>query len=103
MDETILHFERLKVEEKRIKDELDKIKPAVTDILNKLFVEKGEDKEPKIPTEYGSVTRHKTSTWTFPDEIFRREEELDRMKEEAKQMGTATVEVVYSCKFSFKR
>lgn len=86
-------YAALKVEEKRIKGEIEALNPEVKAELMNAGLE-------KVESAVGSFTLAAISVWKFSKAVDEKEKEVEKLKAEEKQKGIATSDVRYDLRFS---
>lgn len=79
--EVFEEYESLKLEEKKIKERLDELKPSIIEAVP-------EDKE--IQLTYGFIKVQNRSTWKFSPAVDEAKKEVKKLEAEEKAKGIAT-------------
>lgn len=75
----------LKIQEKRIKAELEQLKPVITAEMSKVGAE-------KVPSDFGTFTLKPVPVWKYSEAVEKAQEAVDKLKEEEKAKGVAVSE-----------
>lgn len=94
MDKEIFkQYAALKVEEKKVAGELEKLKPLVKDAIVSIDAE-------KIASEFGTFTLKPVPVWKFSSAVDAAKKEVERLQEKEKADGTASCEPRYDLVFT---
>lgn len=92
-EEKLARYAELKAKENEVADEIDELKVSIM----KDMAEKGIDKQ---PTSKGIFTTYPKKTWKYSSAVEAKKKELDDLKTEEEQTGTAVATEQIFLKFS---
>lgn len=83
MKEDIKRYAQLNLEKQKIDMEMETLKSKIQDSMEQEGYEVAE-------TEYGVMNLYKRRTYQYPENVKELTEKVDKLKQEAEQLGTAT-------------
>lgn len=86
-------YANLKIEEKRIKKQIEKLSPLVKEEMNKAGAQ-------KVPSAFGTFTLKPVSVWKYSEAVDILEQKVDTLKESEKATGVAMSDVRYDLVFT---
>lgn len=88
-------YAALKIEEKRIKAELELLNPVIKDLMQKANAD-------KVPSDWGTFTLKPVSVWKYSKAVDALEKKVDKLKAQEKAEGIADSDVRYDLVFKAK-